>query len=221
MTRQCLKRYMSVFVSTGSTIYETTPRITEDIDVRLVDGSSISEGRVEVRRPGGDWGTVCDDGWDDRDARVVCRQLGHPTTDARAVSEARYGYGEGSILLDSVRCKGTESNLGSCSSYEWGVHNCHHSEDAGVNCGKINGDLYPDIIIIIFVSMKRGGVYSNVLSVPRVPIRNTKQISQLLSYIMGQYTMAHVMPILLYICLYQFPVSQTPNVRMSCGWYSM
>ncbi|TNN50862.1 Neurotrypsin [Liparis tanakae] len=42
---------------------------------RLAGGSSEKSGRLEVYLKG-QWGAVCDTHWTDRDASVVCRQLG-------------------------------------------------------------------------------------------------------------------------------------------------
>ena len=46
--------------------------------MRLQDGTHTSNGRVEVCQDG-IWGSVCSSGWDVKDARVVCRQLGYNT----------------------------------------------------------------------------------------------------------------------------------------------
>ena len=44
-------------------------------DIRLIGGQN--QGRVEVCYAN-QWGSVCDDNWDNTDARVACRQLGFP-----------------------------------------------------------------------------------------------------------------------------------------------
>ena len=100
--------------------------------VRLVGGSNSSEGRVEIMY-NGTWGTVCDDGWDLLDAKVVCRMLGFGDASA-ASGAARFGEGSDQIHLSVVGCDGTEDHLAECAHLGFGEHNCQHGEDAGVTC---------------------------------------------------------------------------------------
>ncbi|XP_038069984.1 deleted in malignant brain tumors 1 protein-like isoform X2 [Patiria miniata] len=104
--------------------------------IRLVGGSSETQGRVEVYL-NGIWGTICDDGWGLDDARVVCRQLGYSNA-IRAVSSARFGQGSGDIFFNDVACTGSETSLLDCVKST--VNNCGHGEDAGVICGTSGSD---------------------------------------------------------------------------------
>ncbi|XP_006150450.2 soluble scavenger receptor cysteine-rich domain-containing protein SSC5D, partial [Tupaia chinensis] len=101
--------------------------------LRLVAGPSRCSGRLEVWH-GGRWGTVCDDGWDMRDAAVVCRELGCGRPLQPDPAAGRFGWGAGPIWLDDVGCVGTEPSLSDCPAAPWGKHNCAHNEDVGVAC---------------------------------------------------------------------------------------
>ena len=79
----------------------------------------------------GEWGTVCDDGWDDTDANVVCKQLGFGTANGSAV----FDPASGTIWLNSVTCTGSESTLARCGHLGVGITSgCYHNEDVGVRC---------------------------------------------------------------------------------------
>ncbi|KAJ8040728.1 Deleted in malignant brain tumors 1 protein [Holothuria leucospilota] len=107
--------------------------VADPVDpIRLVDGTTVYEGRVEILH-NGIWGTVCDDYWDMNEARVVCRQLGY--TDAvDALHSAYFGSGTGPIWLDDLFCSGNETSLDQCPHRGYGSHNCGHHEDASVRC---------------------------------------------------------------------------------------
>ena len=51
---------------------------------------------------------------------------------AIARGNAFFGQGVGSIVIDDAQCTGSESALIACKNTT--MHNCGHSEDAGVEC---------------------------------------------------------------------------------------
>ena len=85
--------------------------------------------RLEVKF-NGDWGTVCDTGFDTKAATVVCRGLGF---DAGGGAR-RVGGGKGSIWLSNVECDGTELDVGDCRKRCGAGSVCTHKRDVGVCC---------------------------------------------------------------------------------------
>ena len=103
-----------------------------DTPIRLIGGINKLEGRVEIMYQG-IWGTICDDGWDDNDATVVCRELG--LLNGTAKRQVQHGSDTGPVWLSQVSCLGNESKLSHCMHNGAGIiGNCSHAQDVGVQC---------------------------------------------------------------------------------------
>ncbi|XP_052086547.1 deleted in malignant brain tumors 1 protein-like [Mytilus californianus] len=94
-------------------------------DVRLTNSK-----RLEIYYSG-EWGTVCDDEFDDNDAKIACKQLGY--SNGKSLGNA-VDDGSGKIWLDDLKCTGSESKLRYCYHAGWGKENCKHDEDVGILC---------------------------------------------------------------------------------------
>ena len=98
---------------------------SESLKVRLINGESKTEGLVQVNYFGS-WLHVCGDhGWDVRDARVICHQLGfgEAVLGYTPMEEGPSGYYDELIevdrtrpivTIDRMRCHGNETNVGQC-----------------------------------------------------------------------------------------------------------
>uniref|UniRef100_A0A1A8GLG1 Soluble scavenger receptor cysteine-rich domain-containing protein SSC5D n=1 Tax=Nothobranchius korthausae TaxID=1143690 RepID=A0A1A8GLG1_9TELE len=103
--------------------------------IEALDNTTVTTVKMQAlcAQKDGEWGTVCDDAWDIKDAQVVCRAMNCGTAKA-AKSSAFFGPGQGEIWLDDVACTGNETSLLHCPRPPFGENNCRHGEDAGVIC---------------------------------------------------------------------------------------
>ena len=103
-------------------------------------------GRLKIFHQG-EWGTVCNDKFDDVAATVACKQMGHQRGIAyEGNKEYKYPstfHGSqtsdpttkaGPIWLDDVSCLGDEHKLAECDHSGWLINDCSHKEDVWIKC---------------------------------------------------------------------------------------
>uniref|UniRef100_A0AAQ6IG10 SRCR domain-containing protein n=1 Tax=Anabas testudineus TaxID=64144 RepID=A0AAQ6IG10_ANATE len=106
--------------------------------VRLVDGTSLCSGRLEVRsdqsNQSNQWSSVCEADFDQQDAEVVCRQLG--CGPPSVLQGGLYGELEGPMWTREFRCRGHESALLDCRSSDSTRNTCSPGRAAGLTCSE-------------------------------------------------------------------------------------
>ncbi|XP_041826612.1 scavenger receptor cysteine-rich type 1 protein M160-like [Melanotaenia boesemani] len=99
--------------------------------VRLLDGSSVCSGRLEVKSDQ-TWSSVCEADFDQQDAEVVCRELG--CGPPSVLQGALYGEGEAPMWTKEFQCGGHESALLDCRSSDSDRNTCSPGRAAGLTC---------------------------------------------------------------------------------------
>ena len=132
------------------------PPDAENGELRLAEGPSESQGRLEVFHAG-EWGTVCDDQFDERvddprtphDRRRIpnlapikaCQFMGYASGQVRPRGNISMAP-SAKIWLDDVRCLDNQphwtgqspTKLHHCYHAGWGLNNCTHEEDVHLSC---------------------------------------------------------------------------------------
>ncbi|KAL1275637.1 hypothetical protein QQF64_035260 [Cirrhinus molitorella] len=97
---------------------------------RLADGPHLCSGRLEVLY-GNTWYTVCDAAFDQQDAEVVCRELdcGAPV---QVLGAAAFGKGDTQMWTQEIQCKGNEPTIRLCPTSK-GMQ-CSQNNNVGLIC---------------------------------------------------------------------------------------
>ncbi|XP_076442507.1 protein bark beetle-like [Babylonia areolata] len=102
--------------------------------VRLSNGSDLYEGRLEVLIDD-EWGTVCSKGWTDREASLVCQQLGLIYYPDQGASSLRVvAPKEMRVLMAWVACDEADEDLTECRAIHAPDINCDHNQDVYLRC---------------------------------------------------------------------------------------
>ena len=125
------------------------PARAENGELRLNDGPTDAEGRLEVFH-NGEWGTVCDDRLDNRRniaPQKACQFMGYATGQLIPRGTVSRAPDSQPIWLDDVRCFAGSNHwtgapaekLHHCYHAGWGNNNCSHDENVHLSCTGVSG----------------------------------------------------------------------------------
>ncbi|KAF1373398.1 hypothetical protein PFLUV_G00238450 [Perca fluviatilis] len=125
--------YVSDFSSLLDIADDLTINICNSLEfVRLVNGTSLCSGRLEVKtnQSTQHWSSVCEDDFDQMDAEVVCRELGCGAPSV--LQGALYREVEAPMWTKEFQCGGNESALLNCRSSD--RNTCSSRKAVGLTC---------------------------------------------------------------------------------------
>ncbi|XP_026207142.1 collagen alpha-4(VI) chain-like [Anabas testudineus] len=122
-----------LYVANNITISICNSATSRD-SVRLVNGTSLCSGRLEVKsNQSNQWSSVCEADFDQQDAEVVCRELGcgAPSVLLRGL----YGQVEAQMWTRQFQCGGNESALLNCRRSD-STTTCSPGRAVGLTCSE-------------------------------------------------------------------------------------
>ena len=163
----------SSYEGAGVICYDST---VDDIEIR--DGGSKAteaadetlSGNLFIKNSDGYVGPVCDFNWQNKEARVACKQLGYE--DGRATINSNYGPVPPVFSMQGISCQGTESKLTDCSiiaAYDLSRYCRSQNVGAGVICSRKTNMLEIEL---------QGGIFDQKASVSfgNLIVRNENDI---------------------------------------------
>ncbi|KAM9317657.1 scavenger receptor cysteine-rich type 1 protein M160-like isoform 2-T2 [Pholidichthys leucotaenia] len=127
----CIHSGSSLRECTESSEYKSFLTLTCLDSVRLLNGTSLCSGRLEVKSNQG-WSSVCEADFDQQDAEVVCRELG--CGPPSALQGGLYGEVEALTWAKEFQCGGDESALLDCRSSGSARNSCSPGKAVGLTC---------------------------------------------------------------------------------------
>ena len=114
----------------------------------------MNEGRLEIRPPGGEWGTVCqatsNNICDLPENQDMCYRLGYVGTYSFGAAGEQYGKVNGPIWSMGVQCTNYMMTARQCWMRDWSFQqmSCDHSSDWALLC--ITGEAHEQPSFIYF-----------------------------------------------------------------------